>query len=47
MNVYGHVIGPSGVSELGNMISDAVLNKDASLTASNTKTGKQVTPIRG
>jgi hypothetical protein len=42
VNVYGHVVGTSGVSELTNMINDAVLNQGATLTATNTTTGKQV-----
>ena len=43
VNLYGHVIGLSGAGELCSMLSDAVMNWNASLTATNTKTGKQVT----
>lgn len=43
LNVYGHVVGTSGVGELCSLLSDAVLNKDHTLTASNTKSGVQVT----
>jgi hypothetical protein len=42
VNVYGHVVGTSGVAEFCGMINDAVLNGDATLTATNTKTGQQV-----
>jgi hypothetical protein len=42
VNVYGHVVGTSGVSELCGMLNDAVLNQDSTLTATNTKTGVQV-----
>jgi len=42
VNVYGHVIGQSGAAELTGMINDAVLNQDATLTATNTTTGRQV-----
>jgi hypothetical protein len=45
VNVYiaGHVIGNSGVSELAGMLNDAVLGQDVTLTATNTRTGVQVT----
>jgi hypothetical protein len=43
VNVQGHVIGTSGVTELCGMLSDAVMNKGATLTATNSKTGVQVT----
>jgi hypothetical protein len=43
VNVWGHVIGVSGIQELTAAINDAVLNRDVSLTATNTKTGVQVT----
>jgi hypothetical protein len=43
VNIYGHVIGTSGISELTSMINDAVLNQDVTLTSTNTKTGVQVT----
>jgi hypothetical protein len=43
VNVMGHVIGTSGISQLTSMINDAVLNQDVTLTATNTKTGIQVT----
>jgi hypothetical protein len=42
VQVYGHVVGVSGVGELCGMINDAVMNGDAPLTATNTKTGQQV-----
>ncbi len=42
VNVWGHVVGTSGVGELCDMINDAVLNQDKTLTATNTKTGVQV-----
>lgn len=42
VNVWGHVVGTSGVNELCGMINDAVLNGDSKLTATNTTTGKQV-----
>ncbi|MDR3700603.1 MAG: hypothetical protein P4L56_13250 [Candidatus Sulfopaludibacter sp.] len=42
VNVYGHVVGTSGVGELCSMINDAVINGDQPLTATNTKTGVQV-----
>jgi hypothetical protein len=42
VNVWGHVVGTSGVSELCDMLNDAVLNQDKTLTATNTKTGVQV-----
>jgi hypothetical protein len=43
VNVWGHVIGVSGIQELTAAINDAVLNKDVTLTATNTKTGVQMT----
>jgi predicted alpha/beta hydrolase len=43
VNVWGHVIGVSGIQELTAAINDAVLNKDVTLTATNTKNGVQVT----
>jgi len=42
VNVWGHVVGTSGVSEFANMLNDAVLNSDVQLTATNTKTGVQL-----
>ena len=42
VNVYGHVYGTSGVNQLLQMINDAVLNKNATLTATNTKTSQVV-----
>jgi hypothetical protein len=42
VNVWGHVVGVSGVSQLAGMLNDAVLNSDVQLTATNTKTGAQV-----
>jgi uncharacterized protein (DUF927 family) len=43
VNVWGHVVGTSGISELASMMNDAVLNQDVTLTATNTKTGAVVT----
>jgi len=43
VNVYGHVVGTSGIAELTGMINDAVLNQDVQLTSTNTRTGAQVT----
>lgn len=43
INLYGPVVGTSGVGELCSMLSDAVLQGDHTLTATNTKTGVQVT----
>jgi hypothetical protein len=43
VNVAGHVFGVSGVQELASAINDAVLNRDVTLTATNTKTGQVVT----
>jgi hypothetical protein len=43
VNVWGHVVGTSGISEFASMLNDAVLNSDVQLTATNTKTGRQVT----
>ena len=43
VNVQGHVVGPSGVQELCDMINDQVLNRGGTLTATNTKTGVQLT----
>jgi hypothetical protein len=42
VNVWGHVVGTSGVSQLAGMLNDAVMNQDVQLTATNTKTGVQV-----
>ncbi len=42
VNVFGHVVGVSGVSELAGMLNDAVLNQGVALTATNTTTGRQV-----
>lgn len=42
VNVWGHVIGTSGTAELCGMLNDAVMNQGATLTATNTTTGKQV-----
>jgi hypothetical protein len=42
VNVYGHVVGTSGVAEFAGMLNDAVMNSDVQLTATNTKTGVQV-----
>jgi hypothetical protein len=41
VNIYvqGHIIGNSGINELTSMITDAVVNQDVQLTASNTRTG--------
>jgi hypothetical protein len=43
VNVMGHVFGISGVQQLASALNDAVLNQDVTLTATNTKTGVQVT----
>jgi hypothetical protein len=43
VNVYGHVVGVAGVAQLAGMLNDAVLNQDVTLTATNTRTGAQVT----
>jgi len=43
VNVYGHVYGTGGMAELASAMNDAVLNSDVTLTATNTKTGAQVT----
>ena len=43
INLYAPVVGASGVGELCSMLSDAVLQGDHTLTATNTKTGVQVT----
>jgi len=43
VNVMGHVFGVSGVQQLASALNDAVLNQDVTLTATNTKTGVQVT----
>jgi hypothetical protein len=43
INVQGHIFGTSGMTEVASMLSDAVMNSDATLTATNTKTGVQVT----
>jgi len=42
VNVWGHVVGTSGVGELCAMLNDAVMNQGSTLTATNTTTGKQV-----
>jgi hypothetical protein len=42
INVAGHVIGPYGAQQLCNMITDAVVNSNATLTASNTTSGRQI-----
>jgi hypothetical protein len=42
VNVWGHVIGTSGVGELCNMLTDAVVNSGHTLTAMNTTTGVQL-----
>jgi hypothetical protein len=42
VNVQGHLVGWTNVSELTAAINDAVLNKDVQLTATNTTTGQQV-----
>lgn len=43
VNVQGHVFGPGGEAELCRMLTDAVMNRGATLTATNSKTGVQVT----
>lgn len=43
VNVYGHIFGVSGVEQVAAALNDAVLNRDVTLTATNTKTGVQVT----
>jgi hypothetical protein len=43
INIAGHIVGQSGISELTGMINDAVLNQDVTLTATNTRTGAQIT----
>jgi hypothetical protein len=42
VNVYGHVVGTSGVAEFAGMLNDAVLNQGVTLTATNTTTGRQI-----
>ena len=42
VNFYGHVLGTSGAAEVCNMLTDAVVNGGASLTAKDTLTGVQV-----
>jgi hypothetical protein len=42
VNFYGHVLGTSGASEVCDMLSGAVQNSGATLTATNTTTGVQV-----
>lgn len=42
INVQGHIIGTSGVAEVASMLSDAVMQGGATLTATNTTTGVQV-----
>jgi hypothetical protein len=43
VNVQGHLVGWAHINELTGAINDAVLNGDSQLTATNTKTGVQVT----
>ena len=43
VQVMGHLVGWTNLPELTAAINDAVLNKDVTLTATNTKTGVQVT----
>jgi len=43
VNVWGHVFGVSGIQELASAMNDAVLNRDVTFTATNTKTGVVVT----
>ncbi|MDR3702551.1 MAG: hypothetical protein P4L56_23095 [Candidatus Sulfopaludibacter sp.] len=43
VNVQGHLVGWANIGELTGAINDAVLNSDQTLTATNTKTGVQVT----
>jgi hypothetical protein len=43
VNVQGHLVGWANINELTGAISDAVLNSDANLTATATKTGVQLT----
>jgi hypothetical protein len=43
VNVWGHVVGWANMGEFANAMNDAVLNSDVQLTATNTKTGGQVT----
>jgi hypothetical protein len=42
VNVMGHVYGSNGIQELASALNDAVLNRDVTLTATNTKTGQVV-----
>jgi hypothetical protein len=41
--VQGHIFGVNGIEALAGAINDAVLNRDVTLTATNTKTGQVVT----
>lgn len=43
VNVWGHIFGVSGIQEVASALNDAVLNKDVTLTATNTKNGVRVT----
>jgi len=43
VNVYGHIYGQNGIEDLASAINDAVLNRDVTLTATNTTTGVRVT----
>jgi hypothetical protein len=43
VNVMGHCVGWTNISELTSAMNDAVLNSDVVLTSTNTKTGGQVT----
>jgi hypothetical protein len=42
VNVFGHVVGTSGVAEFAGLLNDAVMNQGVTLTATNTTTGRQV-----
>lgn len=42
VNVWGHIFGVSGIHEVASALNDAVLNRDEQLTATDTKTGRQV-----
>jgi hypothetical protein len=43
VNVQGHLVGWANLNELTGALSDAVMNSDANLTATATKTGVQLT----
>lgn len=43
VNVYGHVVGASGIEELAGMLNDAVQNRDVRLVASQTRQGALAT----